>query len=67
MEFFFFFFFFGLFRATPMEYVRVCVEAYGVSQARGQIGAIAVSHSHSNAGSEPHLRPTVQLKAMPNP
>ena len=32
--------------------------AYGSSQARGQIGAAAVSlhHSHSNTGSEPHLQ-----------
>ena len=32
-------------------------EAYGGSQARGLIGAVAAGlcHSHSNAGSEPHL------------
>ena len=53
-EFFFFFVFlsFCLFafpRATPM--------AYGGSQARGGIGAVAagLSHSHSNAGSKPRL------------
>ena len=44
-----FFFFFGLFAiswAAPM--------AYGGSQARGLIGAVAADlcHSHSNAGSE---------------
>ena len=44
----FFFFFFWLFRATPA--------AYGSSQARGQIGAAAAGHSHSNPRSEPHLR-----------
>ena len=40
------FFVFCLFRATPM--------AYGSSQARGQIGAVAAGlrQSHSNAGSE---------------
>ena len=40
---------FCLFRATH--------EAYGGSQAKGQIGAVAASlcHSHSNAGSELHL------------
>ena len=40
--------------------------AYGGSQARGQIGAVATGlrQSHSNAGSEPHLRPTPQLTAM---
>ena len=39
------FFFFSLFRATPV--------AYGSSQARGPIGAMAASqhHSHCNLGS----------------
>ena len=43
--------FFGLFRAIP--------EAYGGSQARGLISAIAAGlrQSHSNDRSEPHLRP----------
>ena len=52
--------FFCLFRAVPM--------AYGGSQARGLIGAVAASllQSHSNAGSEPPLRPTPQLVAMPD-
>ena len=42
---------------------------YGVSQARGQIGAVAagLQHSHSNGGSELCLRPTPQLMAMPDP
>ena len=60
----FFFFLLLLFvfaRATP--------KANGGSQARGQIGAIATGlhQSHSNAGSEPHLRPTPQIKATPDP
>ena len=40
---------FLLFRATPA--------VYGSSQARGRIGAAAANlyHSHSNAGSKPHL------------
>ena len=39
--------------------------AYGGSQARGQIAAIAAGlhQSHSSAGSEPHLRPTPQFTA----
>ena len=43
------FFFFCLFRAAST--------AYGVSQARGQNGAVAAghSHSHSSVGSEPCL------------
>ena len=50
-----------LFRAAPA--------AYGGFQARGQIGAPAAGlhHSHSNAGSEPHLQPTSQLMAPPDP
>ena len=43
--------------------------AYGGSQARGLIGAVAASlhQSHSNAASELRLRPTPQLTAMPDP
>ena len=43
--------------------------AYEGSQARGQIGAAAVSvyHSHSNAGAESLLQPTPPLMAMPDP
>ena len=39
--------------------------AYGSSQAKGQIGAVAsgLCHSQSNARSEPHLQPTLQLTA----
>jgi len=61
---FLFFFFFCLFAiswATPA--------AYGGSQARGPIGAVAIGlcQSHSNAGSELHLQPTPQLTATPDP
>ena len=40
--------------------------AYGGSQARGRIGAVAAGlhHSHSNARSSPRLGPTPQLTAM---
>ena len=50
-----------LFRATPV--------AYGGSQPRGLIGAVAagLSHSHSNAWSEPHLQPAPQLTATLDP
>ena len=43
--------------------------AYGGSQARGLIRAIAPSlrQSHSNAGSKLHLQSTPQLTAMPDP
>ena len=49
---FFIFFWSCLLRAAPA--------AYGGSQARGLIGVVAASlhHSHSNAVSEPRLRPT---------
>ena len=56
----FYFFFFAIFWAAPT--------AYGGSQARGQIEAVAASlcQSHSNAGSEPLQQPTPQLTAMPD-
>ena len=43
--------------------------AYGGSQARGLIRAVATGllQSHSNAGSEPYLKPTPQLTASPDP
>ena len=50
---------FVLFTAIPA--------ACGSSQARGSIGATAASRSHSNAGSEPCLRPTPQLTATLDP
>ena len=44
---------------------------YGVSQARGLIGAAApgLHHSHQNSGSELHVEPMPQLKQcwIPNP
>ena len=56
-----FIFYFLLFRAAPA--------AYGDSQARGPIGAVAAGlcHSHGNAGYQPRLRPTPQLTATPDP
>ena len=56
-----FFFSFCFFRAAPV--------AYGGYQARGLIGAIAasLSHSYSNSGSKPHLQATPQLTATPDP
>ena len=43
--------------------------AYGGSQAKGLIGTFATGlhQSHSNARSEPHLQPTSQVMAMPDP
>ena len=54
-------FFFCLFRATSV--------AYGGSQARGQIKAIAAGlhHGHGNVRSELCLQPTPQLMAVPGP
>ena len=61
---FYFLIFFGLFdfpRATPV--------AYGGSQARGLIRAVAAGlrQSHSNVGSAPRLQPTPQLTATLDP
>ena len=57
--FFFFFLFFCLFRAAPT--------AYGGGRARDWIGAVTAGlhHSHSNARSKPHLRPTPQVTTTP--
>ena len=48
---------------------RAAVVAYGGSQAKGLIGAVAASlhQSHSNAGSKPCLQPTPQLMAILDP
>ena len=48
-------------------FFRTALRAYGGSQARGLIGAVAAGlhHSHNNARSELHLRPTPKLTAMP--
>ena len=48
---------------------RAAPEAYGGSQARGPIGAVAAGlhQSHSNAGSEPRLQPAPQLTATLDP
>ena len=50
-----------LFGATP--------EAYGVSQAKCQIRAVAAGlhHSQSNTGSKPRLQPTPELTAKSDP
>ena len=59
--FFFFWSFFAFSRAAPA--------AYADSQTRGQIGAVATGlrQSHSNAGSELRLQPTLQLTTTPDP
>ena len=58
-----FFFFFGF-----LLFLWAALMAYGGSQARGPIGAVATGlrQSHSNAGSQPCLQPTPQLMATPD-
>ena len=51
--------FFCLFRAAPA--------AYGGSQTRGSIRAVATDLHHRHSGSELHLRPTLRLMAMLDP
>ena len=66
---FFFFFFFGLLSFFVFVAISwAAPAAYGGSQARGPIGAVATGlrQSHSNAGSEPRLQPTPQLTATPD-
>ena len=56
-------------------FLRLHTRAYRSFQARGRIGAAATalcyshshSHSRSHAGFEPHLQPTPELVAMPDP
>ena len=59
-----FFFFFGLFSIS-----RAAPAAYGGSQDRGLIRAVAAGlrQSNSNVGFEPHLQPTPQLTATLDP
>ena len=59
--FFFFFCLFVFFRAAPA--------AYGGTQARGGIGAVAtvLRQSYRNSGSEPCLQPTPQLTTTWDP
>ena len=66
-QYFYFYLFIYLFLSFCL--LRAAPVAYGGSQARGLIGAVATSlhQSHSNAESEPHLRPTPQLTATPDP
>ena len=49
--------------------LRAAPTAYGGSQARGLIGAVAAGlhQSHSNTGSELRLQPTPQLTATLDP
>ena len=56
-------FFFNLFAIS-----WAALLAYGGSQARGLIGAVATGlrHSYSNMGSEPRLQATPQLTATPD-
>ena len=63
-----FFFFFCLFVVAVVAISWAAPAAYGGSQARGPIGAVATGlrQSHSNAGSEPRLQPTPQLTATPD-
>ena len=62
---------------TDIKYIFFCLFAfstaapttYGGFQAKGPVGAVATSihQSHSNAESKPHLQPTPQLMATPDP
>ena len=67
--FFLFLFYFLPFFLVFLFFSRALPAAYGGSQARGLMGAVAASlhHSHSNARSEPRLQPTPQLTAMLDP
>ena len=59
---------FSLFFFLSFSFSRAAPVAYGGSQGRGLIRAVATGlhQSHSNAGSEPRLQPTPQLTATPD-
>ena len=61
--------FFSLFVFVFYVFSRATPTAYGGSQARGLIRAVATGlrQSHSNVGPKPHLRPTPQLMATLDP
>ena len=69
LSFFFFFVFSFLLFSFLFFLIRAAFVAYGSSQARSRIGAVAAGlrHSHSNAGSESSLHPTPQLTATMDP
>lgn len=52
-----------------LSFFRAALAAYGSSQTRGLIGAVAASlhQSHSNPGSKLRLQRTSQLTATPDP
>ena len=60
---------FGFLSFSFFVFSRPTPVAYAGSQAMGPIGPIAASlhHSHSNSGSDPHLQPTPQFMATPDP
>ena len=60
--------FFFVFLSVVVAISWAAPAAYGGSQARGLIGAVATGlhQSHSNAGSKPRLQPTPQLTATPD-
>ena len=64
----FVFFFFFCLLSFVVAISGAAPAAYGGSQARGPIGAVATGlrQSHSNAESEPRLQPTPQLTATPD-
>ena len=61
--------FFTFYFFCPSAFSRAASVAYGDSQARDPIRAVATSlrQSHSNVGSELRLQPTPQLRATPDP
>ena len=66
---FYLFIYFFVFFLLLLLFFWAAPVAYGASQARGQIGAVATGlrQSHSNTGSEPRLQPTPQLTATLDP
>ena len=57
----------GIFDSLMVFFFRAAHAAYGSSQARGRIKAVATSLGHGNAGLELSLRPTPHQRRILKP
>ena len=63
VSFYYYYYYYYYYYWSFLPFLGLLPLAYGSSQARGQIGAVAAGlhHNHSNARPEPRLRPAPQL------
>ena len=53
--------------ATPLAFVILGLHLWHMEVPRLGVESASLRHSHGNAGLEPHLQPTPQLTATPDP